>query len=52
MTSWPWKALLCSTMAVFGGGCGRVAFLVGDTVDASTEAAGGWRCLDWGCCVH
>jgi WD40 repeat protein len=39
-TSWGWKAVLCSTMAVSGGGCGRVATLPDDTVDASTVAAG------------
>jgi WD40 repeat protein len=40
MTSWPWKVGLCSTIAVFGQGCGRVATPADDTVDASTEAAG------------
>jgi len=40
VASWVWKAILCSTMAVFGGGCGRVAARVGDAVDVSTEVGG------------
>ncbi len=40
MTSFLWKAVLCSTMAVLGEGCGRVATLPVDTGDASTVAAG------------
>ena len=40
MTNWTWNALVCSTIAVFGEGCGGVAVLTGDTVDASTGVAG------------
>jgi WD40 repeat protein len=41
MTSFLWKAVRCSTMAVLAAGCGRVATLPGDTVDASTAAGAG-----------
>jgi hypothetical protein len=40
MTNWPWNALLCSTIAVIGEGCGGVAVVTGDTVDASVGVAG------------
>jgi WD40 repeat protein len=40
MTCWLWKAVLCSAIAVFGGGCGGVAVVTGDTVDASGGVAG------------
>ena len=38
LANWVRKAVLCSTLAVFGVGCGRVATPAGDTVDGSTEA--------------
>src|SRR5882724_4874209 len=39
VANWVWKAVVCSTMAVFGNGCGRVATPVGDTVLALSVAA-------------
>lgn len=41
MANWVSKAVLWSTMAVFGGGCGRVATPAGDHESNDTAGAGG-----------
>jgi WD40 repeat protein len=40
VANWVSKAVLCSTMAVFAGGCGRVARPGGNSIDESNDTAG------------